>query len=190
MRILLGLLKVLTGIALAIAILFLSGMYTVRYAMTRLTSPPERPVFPEETATAGTVATETVEENATGEPETPGIDESNETSDPNAGANADTDAEASPESSPEEGETAPNDEANTEEETLEPGAYQARVVQPIGLILRQGPDTSTIQLGSVAYNEELVVLSESSDGNWVKVRLPDSDVEGWVKNGNTEPLVE
>ncbi|NEQ99899.1 MAG: SH3 domain-containing protein [Cyanothece sp. SIO2G6] len=178
MRVLLGLLKVLTGVSLAIAILFFSGMYAVRYAMTRLTTLPERPVFPEETATAETVvpgvAADNLGDGDAAPSGTAGITSETPTTDVEASAT---------ESSPDEPQTAI-------EEVLEPGAYRARVVQPIGLVLRQGPNTSTIQLGGVAYNEELIVLSESSDGDWINVRLPGSDVEGWVKNGNTEPLGE
>ncbi|MGK7889503.1 MAG: SH3 domain-containing protein [Leptolyngbyaceae cyanobacterium] len=174
MRILLGLLKVLTGVSLAIAILFFSGMYAVRYAMTRLTTMPERPVFPEETAIAETVPIAPLE-----------ADSDDTVTDPQASVNSpgqDTALES----------TTPEDEAiaTSNDSELEPGAYRARVVQPIGLVLRKGPDTSTIQLGGVAYNEELIVLSESSDGNWINVRLPGSEVEGWVKNGNTEPLAQ
>ncbi|MGB3616295.1 MAG: SH3 domain-containing protein [Elainellaceae cyanobacterium] len=69
-------------------------------------------------------------------------------------------------------------------------AYQARVIQPIGLILRQGPDASTTQLGGIDYNDELTVLSESDNGEWIQVRLLGSEVIGWVKAGNTEPLDE
>jgi len=67
-------------------------------------------------------------------------------------------------------------------------AYQARVIQPIGLILRQGPDSSTTQLGGIDYNDELTVLSESDNGEWIQVRLLGSEVTGWVKAGNTEPV--
>ncbi len=69
-----------------------------------------------------------------------------------------------------------------------PNAFQARVVQPIGLILREGPDVSTTQLGGVEYNEEVTVLSESEDGQWVQVQLLGSEVVGWVKAGNTERI--
>lgn len=71
---------------------------------------------------------------------------------------------------------------------LEPGAYAALVTQPIGLVLRQGPGTDTEQIGGIAYNEELVVLETSSDGEWLRIRLEGSTVEGWVKSGNTERL--
>lgn len=73
---------------------------------------------------------------------------------------------------------------------LEAGAYEAKVVQPIGLILREEPTTTSTQLGGVAYNEEVVVLDTSADGDWIQVRLPSSGVEGWVKSGNTERIEE
>lgn len=159
MRILIGLIKFILGVSLAIAIIGASGFYGARYVMTRLTTPPERPIFPEEGGT---------------------------TFDPSP-SNAETVSDTS--------EGATDSENNqteavspTPDEPLEPGAYEARVIQPIGLILRQGPDVSTTQIGGIAYNEQVVVLSESSDQRWIKVRLAESGVEGWVKNGNTEPL--
>ena len=164
MRILIGLLKFILGVSLALAIIGASGLYGARYVMTRLTAPPERPLFPEE----GGVP---FDEGSFG-------GDVNET--PESGDDAT--ATAAPE------DAAPVVSEPTPEPELEPGAYEARVIQPIGLILRQGPDVSTTQIGGIAYNEEVIVLSESSDQRWIKVRLPDSGVEGWVKNGNTEKL--
>ncbi|MBW4487034.1 MAG: SH3 domain-containing protein [Trichocoleus desertorum ATA4-8-CV12] len=69
---------------------------------------------------------------------------------------------------------------------LEPGAYQARVVQPIGLILRDGPGSNSNQIGGIEYNSRVVVLEESPDKVWQRVRIEDSDRTGWVKAGNTE----
>lgn len=160
MRILIGLIKFILGVSLAIAIIGASGFYGARYVMTRLTAPPERPFFPEEGDTT--------------------FD-----SDPdNAESVSDVDPETVTESEKDQTESV----APPPEEPLEPGAYEARVIQPIGLILRQGPDVSTTQIGGIAYNEKVVVLSESSDQRWIQVRLAESGVEGWVKNGNTEPL--
>lgn len=68
---------------------------------------------------------------------------------------------------------------------LEPGAYEARVTQPIGLVLREEPNQDSSQLGGVEYEQQIVVLEESSDGEWLRVRLT-NDSEGWVKAGNTE----
>ena len=161
MRILIGLLKFILGVSLALAIIGASGLYGARYVMTRLTAPPERPLFPEE----GGVP----------------LDD-----DPISGGSAPSSESDTAIANDEEGEpAAPPPELQPE---LEPGAYEARVIQPIGLILRQGPDVSTTQIGGIAYNEQVIVLSESSDQRWIKVRLPDSGVEGWVKNGNTEKL--
>jgi hypothetical protein len=79
---------------------------------------------------------------------------------------------------------APDDSST--EPALEPGAYQARVVQPIGLILRDGPGRDSNQIGGIEYNSRVVVLEESPDKAWQRVRLENSDRSGWVKAGNTE----
>ncbi|HEY9859078.1 MAG TPA: SH3 domain-containing protein [Candidatus Obscuribacterales bacterium] len=71
---------------------------------------------------------------------------------------------------------------------LEPGTYQARVVQPIGLILRDGPGSNSNQIGGIEYNSRVVVLEESPDKVWQRVRLENSDRVGWVKAGNTERI--
>lgn len=76
----------------------------------------------------------------------------------------------------------------TAEPELEPGAYQARVVQPIGLILRDGPGRDSNQIGGIEYNSRVVVIEESPDKEWQRVRLENSDRSGWVKAGNTERL--
>ncbi|NET32185.1 MAG: SH3 domain-containing protein [Cyanothece sp. SIO1E1] len=72
--------------------------------------------------------------------------------------------------------------------SLEPGAYEALVIQPIGLVLREGPGLDYPQIGGVEYEEAVVVLSESSDKAWLRVRLPGNGLEGWVKAGNTEKV--
>lgn len=162
MRILIGLLKFILGVSLAIAIIGASGLYGARYVMTRLSASPERPFFPEEGPSSFTGGSG----NGDGTPETVDSDAPNDTSSPEADEPVDS----------------------VTQSELEAGAYEARVIQPIGLILRQGPDVSTTQIGGIAYNEGVIVLSESSDQRWIKVRLPDSGVEGWVKNGNTEKL--
>ncbi|MGB3308825.1 MAG: SH3 domain-containing protein [Nodosilinea sp.] len=71
------------------------------------------------------------------------------------------------------------------EPTLEPGAYEAVVVQPIGLVMREGPGVEFPQVGGVDVNEAVVVLEEPADQDWVKVRVVSNGQEGWVKAGNT-----
>ncbi len=70
--------------------------------------------------------------------------------------------------------------------TLEPGAYKARVTWPDGLILRASPSFESNNIGGVSYNQQVVVLQDSDDKQWQKVRLQDDNQEGWIKAGNIE----
>jgi len=79
-----------------------------------------------------------------------------------------------------------SDSAESPAPALEPGAYQARVVQPIGLILRDAPGRDSNQIGGIEYNSRVVVIEESPDKVWQRVRVENSDRAGWVKAGNTE----
>jgi len=69
-----------------------------------------------------------------------------------------------------------------------PSGYRARVVFPDGLLLRDSPSVNANQIGDVAHNEEVIVLAESSDQLWQRVRLETEDVEGWVKAGYIERI--
>lgn len=71
---------------------------------------------------------------------------------------------------------------------LEPGAYRALVTQPIGLILRDSANRDANRIGGVGYNEKVVVLEDSPDKQWQRIRVEDGNREGWVKGGNTEKL--
>lgn len=73
---------------------------------------------------------------------------------------------------------------------LEPGAFRARVIWPQGLLLRDRPSFEANTLGGVGFNETVIVLEETSDKEWQRVRLENSDLKGWVKGGNTERLSE
>lgn len=69
---------------------------------------------------------------------------------------------------------------------LEPGTYPARVTQPIGLILRDAPTRDSNQVGGIEFNQRVVVLEESADKGWQRIRVENGDRQGWVKAGNTE----
>ncbi|MEZ2303339.1 MAG: SH3 domain-containing protein [Microcoleus sp.] len=71
---------------------------------------------------------------------------------------------------------------------LEPGAYRALVTQPIGLILRDSANRDANRIGGVGYNEKVVVLEDSADKEWQRIRVEDGNREGWVKGGNTEKV--
>jgi Bacterial SH3 domain len=72
---------------------------------------------------------------------------------------------------------------------LEPGAYRAIVTQPIGLILRDTANRDSNRIGGVGYKEKVVVLEDSPDKEWQRIRIEDGGSrEGWVKGGNTEKI--
>lgn len=69
---------------------------------------------------------------------------------------------------------------------LAPGTYKARVIWSDGLSLRSEPNLDAERVGGAAYNEQVIVLGESADKNWQRVRLENGEPEGWIKAGNTQ----
>ncbi|NJR57536.1 MAG: SH3 domain-containing protein [Cyanobacteria bacterium CRU_2_1] len=147
-----GLSKFILGLLLAVGILFGTGVGVTRYLLARLSTPPLRPVFPND-------------------PSPPA---------PSPVASAEVSPVASPEAPPPSPDVSPSPLPS-------PEGYSGRVIQPIGLILRQDPNTDSAQVGGVDFNQEVTVLEDSQDGEWQKVRLS-SGAEGWVKSGNVEQL--
>ena len=74
----------------------------------------------------------------------------------------------------------------SQETQLEPGAYKARVKWESGLSMRSEANFESSKVGGVAYNQEVVVLQDSDDKQWQKVRVVQTNEEGWVKAGNLE----
>lgn len=153
-----GLIKFLTGFAMAIAILFFAGVSTSRYVIARLTILPPKPTFPNDTLSSPATPLPIAPSPTTLAPDSVVV--------------------ASPSLSP------------TPSVTPSPAVkgYQARVVQPIGLVLRDSPSRDSTQIGGIEYNEAVVVLETSADGEWLRVQLPSSNTEGWIKSGNTEKI--
>ncbi|MEM8542692.1 MAG: SH3 domain-containing protein [Cyanobacteria bacterium P01_H01_bin.119] len=75
------------------------------------------------------------------------------------------------------------------EAALEPGQYKVLVVQPIGLVLREGPGQDYIQLGGVEYDDTLIVIGQNESQTWLNVRLSNGQ-EGWVKGGGNVQAAE
>ncbi|MDY6806737.1 MAG: SH3 domain-containing protein, partial [Cyanobacteriota bacterium] len=135
-----GFFKFLVGVILAVLLLAGASVAAVLYFAAKLSTLPEKPVFPNEQPTVENVAQ--VQSSA---------------SNSNNG--------------------------------LEPGAYRALVVEPIGLILRDTPTRDAVRIGGISYNEEVIVLEETADKRWQRVRVNDGgDRVGWVSGGNTEPI--
>jgi uncharacterized protein YgiM (DUF1202 family) len=70
--------------------------------------------------------------------------------------------------------------------SLASGSYPARVTWNQGLSLRTEPSLDAERIGSLDYNQKIVVLQQSKDEKWQQIRLDDSELQGWVKAGNTE----
>lgn len=78
-------------------------------------------------------------------------------------------------------------EAETEvDPELPPNAYRAVVTWPEGLSLRSEPTIDAGRVGGIGADASIIILEDSADGKWQRVRLPWSGQEGWVKGGNTE----
>lgn len=72
------------------------------------------------------------------------------------------------------------------ESELPPNAYRAEVTWPEGLSLRAEPDVNADRIGGVDFEENIIIIEDSADGKWQRVRVPGSEQEGWVKAGNTK----
>ncbi|MDB9493605.1 SH3 domain-containing protein [Spirulina major CS-329] len=153
-------LQFVLGIICGVALLGISGAAAGYYFFSRMSVNPERPIYSEERGST-----------ATAEPQpTDGIV-------PETAAEAQSDPDAAPEP------------AEPVEE-LEEGAYRAQVTWPDGLTLRAEPSLDAEQIGSLLYEDPMIVLDTTDDGLWERVRMPGSDRQGWVKAGNSEPIEE
>jgi len=160
-----GLSKLILGVAIALILLSMAGVATARYLMGRLSVLPPKPFYGEELPVEP--------------PPTEAAPETTPETTPEAIPETAAQAEAPPAETPPAVEPAPVDPA------LEPDAYDAVVVQPIGLVMREGPGVEFPQVGGVDVNEAIVVLEEPADQSWMKVRVVANGQEGWVRSGNT-----
>jgi Bacterial SH3 domain len=158
-------LKYILGIFLAIVVLIGGGVATALYLMNRTAVPPTKPIFANDSAKIKAQAPKTTEGSL---------------------ALTTTPVEVeTPKPNP-----TPTQSSQAVESTkpLPPGAYSARVTWSQGLILRAEPEQDSERIGGVALNQKIVVLEESEDKIWQKIRLQGSDTEGWVKAGNTQKV--
>jgi hypothetical protein len=65
-------------------------------------------------------------------------------------------------------------------------AYDAKVIWKEGLSLKQEPNVSSRKVGGVGYNEQVAIIKESDDKQWLLIRPENGDTEGWVRAGNIE----
>ncbi len=150
-----GIAKFLLGFILAIAILVGGGVAAGLYFMNKASTPPPKPIFANDTTLKV--------QRRTG----------------SAAAKSKPLPATQPSATPTLTAQTPSPKP------LEPGAYKARVIWPHGLSLRSQPNLNGEHIGSLTYNQPVVVLAESGDRNWQRIRLEGSQREGWIKTGNT-----
>lgn len=157
--------KLILGFVLAIAVLLGTGIAIALYFVNRTGIAPEKPMFandyPPQSQPKNTKKTTKSPTKAASKPTTKPTSKPTPT--------------ASPTETPTPSPTV------TE---LPPNAYKATVTWSSGLSLRSKPEQEAESVGGVAYNQEIIVLEESPDGKWQKIRVADSNQEGWVKSGN------
>jgi Bacterial SH3 domain len=167
-----GLTKFILGFVLAIAVLIGGGVAVALYFMNRTGIPPAKPVFSNDS---------------------PSVKAQDPKATEHAGAKptltSGTKTESSPSSTSKPTES-PKATPSPSSKPLPSGAYRGRVSWAEGLSLRSQPNQEAEKIGGVAFNQKIIILSESEDKAWQKIRLEGSEQEGWVKAGNTEKVDE
>ncbi|MBD2437966.1 SH3 domain-containing protein [Nostoc sp. FACHB-110] len=155
-----GLLKLILGFILAIAVLLGTGLTVALYFVNRTAIPPAKPIFANDNPSLKNQTTQEAKTAST--------------------------SENSPEPSATSQSTSTPTPTKTPDEELPKGAYPGRVTWSEGLSLRAEPTQEAEKVGGVAFNQKIIVLEENPDKSWVKIRIEGSKEEGWVKIGNIE----
>lgn len=149
-----GFFQFIIGFILGILLLTLGSVGAAYYFLTQMASTPPKPVFDEEKPKTETVAPKTTTPTSRSKEKTPSA------------------AATKPEPEP------------VKEEPLPAGSYRAKVSWSSGLSLRSEASTDGDRIGGIGYNAEIIVLSESDDQQWQKIRVVNTGKEGWIKAGN------
>jgi Bacterial SH3 domain len=157
-----GLLKFILGFTLAIAVLLGSGLTIALYFVNRTSISPAKPMFANDNPSKPNKPKATLVK-ATPTPKSESKTASTPTPTP------------TPSESP---------------KSLPPGAYTGLVTWPQGLSMRAEPKLDSQSVGGVSGNQKVIILEESPDKNWQKIRVEGSNQEGWVKAGNTKKAEE
>ncbi|WP_421657036.1 SH3 domain-containing protein [Leptothermofonsia sp. ETS-13] len=150
------LIKVLSGIFFAFVLIASGSFIAAQYVIAQFTAPPPRPTFPNDNPSPKAKPVTAAQANPAAVKPSP-----------------------SPSPSPSSSET-------PSPQKTEASGYRARIVLSQGLNLRENPDRNAERIGGVEYNESIVILEDSPDGEWQKVRVESSGQEGWIKSGYAE----
>lgn len=159
-----SILQFILGFVLGVALIASVGAGIAYVYFSKMSSHvPTKPVYEEETTPPPSSEQDAIAE-----------------SDSSLPSESTTETEAIAESTPEP-EPIPEPEPE-----LPPNAYFARVTWPQGLSLRAEPSTEAERVGGIGYNARIMILEESSDKKWQRIRVPESQQEAWVKAGNVK----
>ncbi|NEQ49297.1 MAG: SH3 domain-containing protein [Leptolyngbya sp. SIO3F4] len=160
---LIGLIKFIFGVAIALLIISLAGAATARYFLTQLSTLPERPFYDNDSPVEA-------------------VSSSSEISVEEAKKAAEPQTELATASTASESEAVEAVAAQSETKAL----YQVLVTYGAGLLVRTGAGVEYETIDGIDYDETVEVLEES--GRWYRVRT-NRGVEGWIKGpGNTQRL--
>jgi hypothetical protein len=151
-----NLLKFILGFVLALAVLSGTGLIVAFYFVNRTAVNPPKPIFANDNSTSQTKKPQAISQT---EPKEKIISISSPIPAP------------SPIKSP---------------NLLPPGAYQGIVTWAGGLSMRSEPDINSPSTSGVGTNKKVIILEESTDKKWQKIRIADTNQEGWVKAGNIQ----
>ncbi|KHG41014.1 MULTISPECIES: SH3 domain-containing protein [Aphanizomenon] len=151
-----NLLKVILGFVLAIAVLLGTGLTVALYFVNRTAVTPPKPMYPNDNPSFQAKKPKAIPKSPPKKLATP-----NPTSSPTP----------TPTESP---------------KPLPPDAYEGTVTWADGLSMRAKPDANSPSIAGVGGNKKVIILEESADKKWQKIRIADTDKEGWVKSGNIQ----
>lgn len=187
-----GVAKFFLGFTIAIALMVGAGVAAALYFVTKLTAPPPKPIFANDKPAlrAQVSAPNNPTKLADTQKPTPTA-KSIPTNSP-AGSGSPTDSPSPIAENPapiaENIAATPTPTESASPKPLEPGAYVGQVTWSSGLSVRSSPGTDGERIGGAAYKQRVIVLAESDDKRWLKIRLEEGDTEGWVKAGNVEKI--
>jgi len=155
-----NLLKFILGFALAIAVLCGTGLTVALYFVNRTAITPPKPMYANDNPSNQAKKPQAIPKSQPKTQNTP---------------NPTTSPTSTPTPTPTESP-----------KSLPPDAYEGTVTWSGGLSMRAEPEANSSSTGGVGANKKVIILEESADKKWQKIRIADTDTEGWVKSGNIQ----
>ncbi|MFO5528591.1 MAG: SH3 domain-containing protein [Cuspidothrix sp.] len=153
-----NLLKFILGFVLALAVLLGTSLTVALYFVNRTAVSPSKPIF--------------ANDNPSSQPKKPKTSPKPQSK---------KSATPTPKPTPK-----PTETPTPTPKPTPPNAYTGNITWAEGLSMRSEPNTNSPTIGGVGGNKKVIVLEESDDKKWQKIRIADTDQEGWVKAGNIQ----